>query len=184
MAVLVLGRAVQGLGAGVVIVLLYVIAGQAYSSELRPRLFGAFAAGWVLPALIGPLAAGLVTTHLGWRGVFLRLLPLVGAGLALLLSAGSDGRARGAARCRPAQQRALGPARRARASPPCSTPPSGSTSPPSASPWWAPWRWRPACAGCSRAAPSAPARASRRSSRAADCWPAPSSAWTRCCRSS
>jgi MFS family permease len=91
MAVLVLGRAVQGLGAGVVIVLLYVIAGQAYSSELRPRLFGAFAAGWVLPALIGPLAAGLVTTHLGWRGVFLFLLPLVGAGLALLFSAGSDG---------------------------------------------------------------------------------------------
>lgn len=90
MAVLVLGRAVQGLGAGVVIVLLYVIAGQAYSSELRPRLFGAFAAGWVLPALIGPLAAGLVTTHVGWRGVFLGLLPLVGAGLALLLSAGSD----------------------------------------------------------------------------------------------
>ncbi|RBY77419.1 MFS transporter [Blastococcus sp. TF02-09] len=90
MAVLVVGRAVQGLGAGVVIVLLYVIAGQAYSSELRPRLFGAFAAGWVLPALIGPLAAGLVTTHVGWRGVFLGLLPLVGAGLALLLSAGSD----------------------------------------------------------------------------------------------
>ncbi|SDE20403.1 Predicted arabinose efflux permease, MFS family [Blastococcus fimeti] len=90
MAVLVLGRAVQGLGAGVVIVLLYVIAGQGYSSELRPRLFGAFAAGWVLPALIGPLAAGLITTHLGWRGVFLLLLPLVGAGLVLLLSAGTD----------------------------------------------------------------------------------------------
>lgn len=91
MAVLVLGRAVQGLGAGVVIVLLYVIVGQAYSPQLRPRLFGAFAAGWVLPALIGPLAAGLVTTHLGWRGVFLGLLPLVGAGLALLLRATSDG---------------------------------------------------------------------------------------------
>lgn len=92
MAVLVLGRAIQGLGAGVVIVLLYVIAGQAYSSRLRPRLFGAFAAGWVLPALIGPLAAGLVTTHLGWRGVFLGLVPLVAAGLALLL-AGEPGEA-------------------------------------------------------------------------------------------
>ncbi|MGY1608499.1 MFS transporter [Geodermatophilus sp. SYSU D00700] len=88
MAVLVLGRAVQGLGAGVVIVLLYVVAGQAYSSRLRPRLFGAFAAGWVLPALVGPLAAGLVTTSVGWRAVFLGLVPLVAAGLALLLTAG------------------------------------------------------------------------------------------------
>ncbi len=88
MAVLVVGRAVQGLGAGAVIVLLYVISGQAYSSELRPRLFGAFAAAWVLPALLGPLVAGLVTDNLGWRGVFLLLLPLVGGGLVLLLSAG------------------------------------------------------------------------------------------------
>jgi MFS family permease len=92
MAVLVLGRAVQGLGAGVVIVLLYVVAGQAYSARLRPRLFGAFAAGWVLPALVGPLAAGLVTTHVGWRAVFLGLVPLVGAGLALLLT-GAPGQA-------------------------------------------------------------------------------------------
>ncbi|SFO37969.1 Predicted arabinose efflux permease, MFS family [Geodermatophilus obscurus] len=94
MAVLVLGRAVQGLGAGVVIVLLYVVAGRSYSSRLRPRLFGAFAAGWVLPALVGPLAAGLVTTHVGWRAVFLGLVPLVAAGLALLLTAG-PGRAPG-----------------------------------------------------------------------------------------
>jgi MFS family permease len=92
MAVLVLGRAVQGLGAGVVIVLLYVVAGRAYSSRLRPRLFGAFAAGWVLPALVGPLAAGLVTTHVGWRAVFLGLVPLVAAGLALLLT-GAPGEA-------------------------------------------------------------------------------------------
>lgn len=97
MAVLVLGRAVQGLGAGVVIVLLYVIAGQAYSPRLRPRLFGAFAAGWVLPALIGPLAAGLVTTHVGWRAVFLGLVPLVAAGLALLLTAGPGAAPAGAA---------------------------------------------------------------------------------------
>ncbi len=100
MAVLVLGRAVQGLGAGVVIVLLYVIAGQAYAAPLRPRLFGAFAAGWVLPALIGPLAAGLVTTHVGWRAVFLGLVPLVAAGLALLLTA-APGEAPGGDAVRP-----------------------------------------------------------------------------------
>jgi MFS family permease len=88
MAVFVAGRAVQGLGAGVIVVLLYVIAGQAYEPVLRPRLFGAISAAWVLPALVGPLVAGLVTTHATWRLVFLGLVPLILVGLLLVLSAG------------------------------------------------------------------------------------------------
>jgi MFS family permease len=87
MAVLVAGRAVQGLGAGVMATLLYVIAGQAYDGPLRPRLFGAISAAWVLPALVGPLIAGAVTTHTSWRMVFLGLLPFVLVGLLLLVSA-------------------------------------------------------------------------------------------------
>jgi MFS family permease len=88
MAVFVAGRAVQGLGAGVIVVLLYVIAGQAYEAALRPRLFGAISAAWVLPALVGPVVAGLVTTHAGWRLVFLGLLPLILVGALLVQSAG------------------------------------------------------------------------------------------------
>jgi MFS family permease len=88
MAVFVAGRALQGLGAGVMVVLLYVIAGQAYDSSLRPRLFGAISAAWVLPALVGPVLAGLVTTHASWRLVFLGLLPLIVLGALLVLSAG------------------------------------------------------------------------------------------------
>jgi MFS family permease len=87
MAVLVTGRAVQGLGAGVMATLLYVIAGQAYEGALRPRLFGAISAAWVLPALVGPLIAGIVTTHTSWRLVFLGLLPVVVVGLLLVVSA-------------------------------------------------------------------------------------------------
>ena len=87
MAVLVAGRAVQGLGAGVMVTLLYVIAGHAYEAGLRPRLFGAISAAWVLPALVGPLVAGLVTTHASWRLVFFGLLPLVAAGLLLVVPA-------------------------------------------------------------------------------------------------
>jgi MFS family permease len=87
MAVFVAGRAVQGLGAGVIAVLLYVIAGQAYEAPLRPRLFGAIATAWVLPALVGPLVAGLLTAHASWRWIFLGLLPLVLAGLLLILPA-------------------------------------------------------------------------------------------------
>lgn len=38
----------------------------------------------MLPALVGPVVAGLVTEHLSWRLVFLALIPLVGGGLLLL----------------------------------------------------------------------------------------------------
>jgi MFS family permease len=87
MAVLVGGRLVQGLGAGLIAVSLYVVAGQAYEPALRPRLFGALSAAWVLPALVGPLVSGLVTEHAGWRWVFLGLIPLVASGLLLILPA-------------------------------------------------------------------------------------------------
>ena len=87
MAVLVAARALQGVGGGIISVSLYVVAGRAYAPELRPRLFAAFSAAWVLPALVGPLLAGLITTHLGWRWVFLAMLPLIVVGLALLLPA-------------------------------------------------------------------------------------------------
>jgi MFS family permease len=87
MALFVAGRAVQGFGGGLISVALYVVIGQAYDSALRPRLFGATAAAWVLPALIGPLVAGALTTSVGWRWVFLALLPLVLVGVVLVLPA-------------------------------------------------------------------------------------------------
>jgi MFS family permease len=87
MAVFVTARAVQGVGGGIIAVSLYVVAGRAYRPELRPRLFAAFSAAWVLPALIGPVVAGLITTQVGWRWVFLGMLPLIAVGLALLLPA-------------------------------------------------------------------------------------------------
>jgi MFS family permease len=88
--VFVAGRVVQGLGAGSIAVSLYVVAGQAYAPELRPRLFGAISAAWVVPALVGPAVAGAVTAGPGWRWVFLGLLPLIAVGLALVLPAVRD----------------------------------------------------------------------------------------------
>jgi MFS family permease len=87
MALFVGARAVQGVGAGAIAVSIYVVSGQAYEAALRPRLFGAISAAWVLPALVGPLVAGLLTAHASWRLVFLGLLPLIGLGLALVLPA-------------------------------------------------------------------------------------------------
>lgn len=73
----VLGRAVQGLGGGLVIVALYVVVGRAYPESLRPKVFSAFASAWVLPSIVGPPVSGAVTDHLHWRWVFLAIPILV-----------------------------------------------------------------------------------------------------------
>ncbi|MFF4033974.1 MFS transporter [Streptomyces sviceus] len=81
----ILGRAVQGFGGGLVIVALYVVVGRAYPERLRPAIMAAFAAGWVVPSIVGPLAAGAVTEHLGWRWVFVGIPVLVVFPLVLAL---------------------------------------------------------------------------------------------------
>jgi MFS family permease len=72
----VLGRAVQGLGGGIVIVAVYVLVGRAYDDDLRPPMFAAVSAAWVVPSIVGPLVAGFLADHLSWRLVFLGIAPL------------------------------------------------------------------------------------------------------------
>ncbi|NED91587.1 MFS transporter [Streptomyces sp. SID11233] len=81
------GRAVQGLGGGLVIVALYVVVSRAYPEPLRPAIMAGFAASWVIPSIVGPLASGSVTEHLGWRWVFVGIPVLVIFPLALALPA-------------------------------------------------------------------------------------------------
>jgi MFS family permease len=40
-------------------------------------MFAVFSSAWVLPGIIGPAVSGAVSDHIGWRVVFLGLLPLV-----------------------------------------------------------------------------------------------------------
>lgn len=70
LGVLVVGRAIQGVGAGAVIVAVYVVIARAYPPELRPKAFSALAAAWVLPALVGPPIAGWLADSVTWRAVF------------------------------------------------------------------------------------------------------------------
>ena len=85
MAVLAIGRGVQGFGSGALIVALYVVVAQQFTPNLQPRVFAAFAGAWVLPALIGPAVAGLMVDHIGWRWVFLSVPILAVVALLLLL---------------------------------------------------------------------------------------------------
>nr|WP_269450935.1 MFS transporter [Stenotrophomonas sp. MMGLT7] len=84
MPMLVAGRMLQGLGAGAMAVALYVVVGRLYPEALRPRIFAAFSAGWVVPSLVGPALSGLIVEHIGWRWVFL-LVPMLALPSMLLL---------------------------------------------------------------------------------------------------
>ncbi|MGH8968678.1 MAG: MFS transporter [Actinomycetes bacterium] len=77
MWVLVVARAVQGFGAGMNVVALYVVVARAFPEALRPRVFSAMSSGWIVPALVGPPIAGLLADTVSWRWVFLGVLPLL-----------------------------------------------------------------------------------------------------------
>lgn len=64
------GRAVTGLGAGLIIVTGYVVIGRAYPAATRPRVFSMISAAWVLPSLVGAPVAAWLTTTWSWRVVF------------------------------------------------------------------------------------------------------------------
>jgi MFS family permease len=82
--VLLVGRALQGLGLGTQVVAIYVLVALVYPERSRPATFGLLSAAWVVPSLVGPAAAGLVTEHLGWRWVFLGIAPFAVLGVLFL----------------------------------------------------------------------------------------------------
>lgn len=87
MPVLVLGRALQGLGSGVLGVTLYVGVGRVVPPSLHPKMFAMFAGAWVVPGLVGPALAAFLTQSLGWRSVFLVVAAAVPLAAAMILPA-------------------------------------------------------------------------------------------------
>lgn len=85
MPLLLAGRALQGLGLGTQTVAVYVLVALVYPVRRRAAAFGLLAAAWVVPSLVGPTAAGLITEHVGWRWVFLGIAPFAVLGVLLLV---------------------------------------------------------------------------------------------------
>lgn len=85
MAQLVVGRFVQGLGAGVLNTASFVLVAKAYAPGQRPRIFTYISTAWVVPAFVGPPVAAWLTSQLSWHWVFFAVLPLVGVGGAMVL---------------------------------------------------------------------------------------------------
>ena len=88
--VFVAARFLQGLGGGAITVTLYVLVARIYAPVDHPRIFGAFAAAWVIPSMIGPTIAGVVAETVGWRWVFLGVVGLAAAATATLRRALRD----------------------------------------------------------------------------------------------
>jgi MFS family permease len=78
MLVLVLGRVLQGLGAGAMPAVSYVCIGRSYRPDQRPKMFALISSAWVIPSIFGPTLAGVIGEAVGWRWVFYGLLPLCG----------------------------------------------------------------------------------------------------------
>lgn len=84
MTVFLVGRAVQGFGAGLVGVGLYVMIAKLYPVALRARVFTVLSSAWVLPGIVGPGIAGTIAHVVGWRWLFLGVPLLAVAALGML----------------------------------------------------------------------------------------------------
>ncbi|WP_312114232.1 MFS transporter [Brevibacillus reuszeri] len=77
MPILLIGRILQGFGAGALINCVYTIITLRYPDSLRPQILAVFSSAYILPGLFGPYIAGLIAEQLSWRYVFWLILPFV-----------------------------------------------------------------------------------------------------------
>ncbi|MPY65425.1 MFS transporter [Deinococcus sp. SDU3-2] len=77
MTVFVLGRLIQGLGAGGLGALPFAVITTRYPEAQRARMLAAVSSAWLLPALVGPLIASLIADLWSWRTVFWGLVPVL-----------------------------------------------------------------------------------------------------------
>ncbi len=76
MGQLILFRGLQGVGAGMVLGLLFTIVGDIFSPLERGRYQGLFAAVWGVASIFGPTLGGWLTDHWSWRACFWVNLPV------------------------------------------------------------------------------------------------------------
>jgi EmrB/QacA subfamily drug resistance transporter len=77
-------RGLQGLGAGALEGLSFILVADLFAGRRNAALQGALAGLMGLSFLVGPLIGGFLTDHAGWRSVFLVNLPIGTAALAIV----------------------------------------------------------------------------------------------------
>jgi MFS family permease len=84
MIVLVLGRFVQGIGAGGSYSVSVGSVAKAYPDRFQPRVLALLASMWILPGLLGPPVGAFLASTVGWRWAFLAPFPAI-AGASILI---------------------------------------------------------------------------------------------------
>ncbi len=76
MWLVVVGRALQGLGEGVIWAVSTMLVRDLFPLNAVPPMYGVLAVVWALGAAIGPLASGLLVESVSWRGAMWSMAPL------------------------------------------------------------------------------------------------------------
>src|SRR5581483_6168934 len=77
MPLLALARVLQGYGGGAVYTIAYGVIAKAYPSRHRPRMLALLTLTWVVSGLVAPSIGAILATTIGWRWVFVVVLPLL-----------------------------------------------------------------------------------------------------------
>jgi EmrB/QacA subfamily drug resistance transporter len=86
MTQLILARGLQGLGAGGIMPLAFILIGEMFSLDQRAKMQGLFSGVWGVSSIIGPLLGGFIVDNLSWHWVFYINIPpgLIAAALVAL----------------------------------------------------------------------------------------------------
>lgn len=84
--VLLVGRALQGIGAALLLPNSLALLNSAYEGQARGRAIGIWAAAGAISSAIAPLIGGWLVDHVGWPSIFYINLPFAAAAVAIALA--------------------------------------------------------------------------------------------------
>lgn len=76
MTQLIIFRAIQGVGGGMLMPIAFTIVGDLFPGEQRAKMQGVFGATWGLASVLGPKLGGWITHEYSWRWIFYVNLPV------------------------------------------------------------------------------------------------------------
>ncbi|EFX02179.1 major facilitator superfamily transporter [Grosmannia clavigera kw1407] len=85
LAMLIAGRAVQGVGAGGLLTLVNIIIGDIFSARERGKYYGMIGMVWATASALGPIVGGALTNNVSWRWCFYINLPISGTAFFIIL---------------------------------------------------------------------------------------------------